>query len=366
MNKIFDKLLGLVLILSLACFGLLIGGYLIPMYDSENQDTVVSNTDYIDNNEVVNSVDYTSDSDLTLDEAQKGIVTIYAQTDSEEVESQGSGFMYTDNHIMTNEHVTRGTSTYYVKFQDGTWSEAEFVGADTDTDIAILKPDDIPANTPVLPMRYNQPQVGESVIAIGSPSGLDTTQTTGVVSSTNVLMNIETEFGIPDTIQTDAALNPGNSGGPLLSQSEESVIGVNRATVGENRGYAISSRLAHKVGQSIIEDGRHKHGFIGLSTNELNPDSSLYNNVSIDSGLIVTNVTESGPSDNLQLLSEDDNYTTPDIVTEVDGSSVSTNEELISHIALNKTIGDTMELTIYRDGETIVEEVRIEDRLEYN
>jgi S1-C subfamily serine protease len=293
-------------------------------------------------------------------------VTIYAEkTNEEKIESQGSGFMYTNSHIMTNEHVIRGTSEYYIRYKNGEWSKAKFVGSDVDTDIAILKPETVPSYVSVLPMQMKEPTIGEPVVAIGSPSGLEMTLTTGVVSSHSVMMNLESDFGISDSIQTDAALNPGNSGGPLLTRGNNTtVIGINRATLGQNIGYAVSSRMAHKVGKSLIKTNDYRHPYLGIRTSSLNPNSSVAKNVSIDTGLIITDIKrEDDELDNL--LTRNDEFMPPDVITKVDGIKVQDNEDLASYIALNKEPGDTISLEIYRDGSIITKDVELDARFKY-
>lgn len=364
MTSIWEKLFGVVLLISLVCFGFVIGSYVIPMYENQTQDNLFSDNEYLSDRYSVNSVNY--DGEMTMGDIQQGIVTIYAKTNNgEDVESQGSGFMYTDKHIMTNSHVISGTSEYYIQYQNGDWASAEFVGSDSDTDIAILKPDSVPTEVNVLPMQSHIPSVGESVVAIGSPAGLEQSITTGVVSSNKVLMDIETNHPIPDSIQTDAALNPGNSGGPLISKSDKAVIGVNRATLGENIGFAISSRVAHNVGQDLIERGGHEHSYIGIDAKTLNPDSDMYDSVNINSGLIVSNITKDGPSDNKNIYAEDDGFSSPDILIRVDGIDMNTKEDLDSYVSLRTEPSDEIELELYRDGEIITKNVKVEHRIKY-
>lgn len=363
MTSLFDKIFSVIVIILLLCFGFLIGAYIVPLYIDDN--TNYSSEDTIVNQTTVNSVNY--DGDMNVDKAQSGIVTIYAKSEGQDdVESQGSGFMYTDEYIMTNDHVISGYSEFYVQYENGEWSEANLTGSDRDTDIGIIKPDYIPDETPVLPMQMSTPSVGESVVAIGSPSGLDNTVTTGTVSANNVFMSIESEFGIPDTIQTDAALNPGNSGGPLYSQSSDSVIGVNRATVGENIGYAVSSILAHSVGQSLIETGSHEHGYIGIETEELNYNANISDNLDINKGLIVSDVEDESPASDVDLLTLEDGFSTPDIITGVDGVDIQTNEDLASYIAIHTKPDDEIELEIYRNGMTETEKVSVGNRVTRN
>lgn len=362
MNNIFNKIFTFALLVSILCLGFLIGGYIIPTYEDTTYDTIFPDSKYINDDSKINSIDYTSNLDMTIEESQTGIVTVYAK-EGENITSQGSGFMYTSDHIMTNEHVASGNEDYYVKYQNGEWSSAEFIGSDIETDIAILQPEYSPDYVSVLPMQMSLTTIGEPVVAIGSPSGLDTTITTGVVSSNKLLMDMETTFGIPDSIQTDAALNPGNSGGPLLSKTNAAVIGVNRATGGENIGYAVSSRMAHKVGQDLIEDGNHKHRYIGITTEELEYKSDIYENSNVNYGLVVSDVIDSSPASELSLRSEDSDYVYPDILLKIDDKKLYTNEDLSSYTALNTSPGDEIELKIYRQGEKMTKKVTVGTRI---
>lgn len=368
MTSLLEKLFGVVLLLMLVCFGLLIGGYILPTYDDTTDEEIFPDNDNYDNlnRTLVDSVDYTEISNTDIESAQTGIVTIYAKrVDDDEAESQGTGFMYTGEHIMTNNHVVSGTSEFYIQYQNGEWSSAEIVGKDSDTDIAVLKPESIPDYVSVLPMQTNSPVIGESVVAIGAPSGLDSTLTNGVISSNDVFMEIESEYGIPDSIQTDAALNPGNSGGPLVSKSEGAVVGVNRATLGENIGYAISSRVAHTVGQSLIENGIHRHSYLGIKTTQLEPNSSISEGMDINSGLVVSEIPSDTPASDLDLYSEDDGFESPDVIVGVNGKEVQTTNDLSSHFALKTEPNDEVELDIYRDGEIITKKVVLGDRVNY-
>ncbi len=358
MTSLFDKIFSVLVIILLSFFGFLIGAYIVPLYIDDGNST----NNFITNQTTVNTVDYAGE--MTLDKAQSGIVTIYAKSEGQDdIESQGSGFMYTDEHIMTNDHVISGYSEFYVQYENGEWSDAELTGSDRDTDIGIIKPDYIPDDTPVLPMQMNTPSVGEAVVAIGSPSGLDNTVTMGVVSANKVSMGIETEFSIPDTIQTDAALNPGNSGGPLYSESSNSVIGVNRATVGENVGYAVSSRLAHSVGQSLIETGSKEHSYLGIETKELDYNKNISNNLDVDRGLIISDIEDEFLDSELNLLTLQDGYSTPDIIKSVDGVDIRTNEDLASYIAIYTEPSDEVELEIYRNGMIESKNVSVGNRM---
>ena len=363
MGDKYDNIIGIFLIISLIGFGLLIGSYIIPLYLT---DESTSEEQYIMDRENVDIINYNSD--LTIDEAQNGVVTIFAKQENTEdgIESQGSGFMYSNNHIMTNDHVISGNSEFYIEYNNGEWANASLKGTDSDTDIAILEPDYIPSNTPVLPLQTNNPSFGEPVVAIGSPGGLSNSVTDGVVSSTNVLMEIETAYGIPDTIQTDAALNPGNSGGPLISKSDVAVIGVNRATMGNNIGYAVSSRVAHEVGKDIIEKGSYSHSYTGLQVENINNnDNPLVNTNQDISGVVINDVVDEGPSQKSNLLSKEDGFENPDIITHINGTNINTQEEFLSYLLFNTTPGDEIELSVYRNNNTINTKIELSNRRDY-
>ena len=295
----------------------------------------------------VKLVNSTLDSSTLAEESLLSVVSIYTEENGE-LNSQGSGFVYDNNYIMTNEHVIESGDKYYVQYNEGEWSEAELIGADEHTDIAVLNPSEVPEYTEPLTLREELPERGNPVIALGSPSDLSGSVTTGIVSGTNRNMNTMSQFTIPDSIQTDAALNQGNSGGPLISVENEDVVGVNTATEGENLGFAVSSRLSHIIGQSLIENGEHSHSYVGIRTIELSPVVDIDDDIDKESGLLIEEVMED--SRNLDTLHTRENAELPDIIVGIEGEEVTTNEQLTSYIMRNTTPGDSIDLEIYRDG----------------
>lgn len=294
-----------------------------------------------------------SDGVLTSSETSESTfnstVTIYTTGRSNDLSSIGSGFLYTDQHIMTNEHVVSSQDEVYIKYYEGEWSEADVIGTDIHSDIAILEPDNVPENSDPLPMQRELPERGEEVLAIGSPNGLDDSVSTGIVSGTERSVQIETPFAVPDSIQTDAALNPGNSGGPLIDLDTGGVIGVNRATEGENIGQAVSSRMADTIGQSLIATGNHSHSYIGIVTVPLNPlTEEDYDIQGFDSGIVVTETFNGTPGNETFNSAEKG---TPDVITGIEDEEVNDNEDLASYIMRETIPGDTVEFTVYRDGE---------------
>jgi S1-C subfamily serine protease len=279
----------------------------------------------------------------------------------------GSGIVYdTNGHIITNNHVVGNAKNVDVTFIDGNRYTAKVVGTDVYNDLAVLK---IIGNLtkPVIPLPLGNSsalQVGDRVIAIGNPFGLDDTMTTGIVSQTGRLLpDTNLGFSIPDVIQTDALIDPGNSGGPLLNMKGQ-VIGINTATVSDNGafsgiGLAIPSDTAKRIIPLLIEKGNYTHPYLGLngatltsdlagSVKGLNPDFQ---------GILVDSIVKGGAADRAGLHgSSTDQYGKKhggDVITAVDGHQVKRMEDLISYVEQHKSVGEKMILTVYRDGQTL-------------
>lgn len=289
----------------------------------------------------------------------KGVVTIYSEN-GDSLESQGSGFLYKDGYIMTNQHVVSESTKYLIRYKRGEWSGADLVGSDVHTDIAILEYNDKPDYARSLPMQINIPKRGQRVISLGSPSGLDNTVTTGIISGVERSVTIGTEFAIPDTIQTDTALNPGNSGGPLVNIQNGAVVGVNRATDGENIGYAVSSRIADSIGKSLIDNGVKRHSYIGVRTKQINPIIEEYERLDIKKGIIVKETLSGTPANST--FQTGNKTTDPDIIVGIGNENVTTNEDIASYLMRNTEPDETVQFRIYRNGEYITEEMELASR----
>jgi S1-C subfamily serine protease len=277
----------------------------------------------------------------------------------------GSGFVYdSQGHIVTNYHVTDGATRADVTFTDGNTYSANVVGKDPNSDIAVLQitSDFSEENVKPLPLANSSAvRPGEQVIAIGNPFGLSGTITTGIVSAKGRLLpNSDTGFSIPDTIQTDAAVNPGNSGGPLLN-AQGQVIGMNTAIfsstgVYSGIGFAIPSDTIAKEVPVIIKDGSYAHPWLGISGGKITPDligaMGLPTNYK---GVIVGSVQPDSPADKVGVegLTQDDNGATKigDIITAVDGHPVRQIDDIINYIESQKSVGDNIKLTVNRDGQ---------------
>ncbi len=198
------------------------------------------------------------------------------------VTALGSGFIYdTKGHIITNNHVVANSKIVDVTFIDGNRYTAKVIAKDPFSDIAVLK---IVENLtkPITPLKITNSsilKVGDPVIAIGNPYGLDNTMTTGIISQTGRVI-LESSNSIPDAIQTDAPINPGNSGGPLLNIKGQ-VIGINTAGMSNGVGFAISSNIINKELPILIKNGNYTHSYLGLSGSTLTSDlTSHFKNIS--------------------------------------------------------------------------------------
>lgn len=348
-SRSIQIILGLIISVSLLSTGIIGGAYYIGVFDDVNLASEESNYSEV---KIVESSNYSTVSEETLD----SVVSIYGNSD-DTLSSQGSGFKYSDGYIMTNYHVIDSSDEVKIKYAEGEWSTAHVVGGDVHTDIAILEPETIPSYAEPLNIKTEGlPSRGDSVLALGSPGDLGGTVTTGVISGVERTMHTQTEFTVPDSIQTDAALNPGNSGGPLVSAEDGTVLGVNTATEGENIGFAVSSRLADSMGKSLISTGEHEHSYIGIRTVELTPLTESDYNVSISSGLVIEETISDSP--NSDLFTSNEIGDSPDVIVSLEGSDITTNENMTNYIMRNTEPGDTVSAELYREGE--IQQVEIE------
>jgi S1-C subfamily serine protease len=281
----------------------------------------------------------------------------------------GSGFLIdNEGHIVTNNHVVEGATKVEVRLgSSDTEHEAEVVGADPATDVALLKID-VPANQqhPLELGNSAKVQVGDPVVAIGNPFGLDRTVTAGIVSALQRQIQAPNGFSISHVIQTDAAINPGNSGGPLID-GEGKVIGINSQiqTGGSGDGnvgigFAVPINTAREVVEQIEEHGKVEHAFIGISGGSVTPALAKALKLPVEKGVLVNEVVKGSPADKVGIEGGDTEATIEgvkvnlggDIITEVDGKPINSMEDVINAVNSAQP-GDKMELTILRgDNET--------------
>jgi putative serine protease PepD len=255
-------------------------------------------------------------------------------------QAQGSGFVYdTEGHVITNQHVVAGAETVSVMFSNGKSYSARVVGGDPSTDIAVIDVD-APASElkPLELADSSEVEVGDGVVAIGSPYGLEQTVTAGIVSALHREITSPNSFSIDDAIQTDAAINHGNSGGPLLDMSGD-VIGVNSQIESESGGnvgigFAVPSNTVEKIADALISDGSVEHAYLGVAIDDSDATE----------GAALAEVRAGTPAADAGLKSGD-------VVTEFDGELVDSADEL-RRLVDARTPGDSVDVTVERDGET--------------
>jgi len=314
-----------------------------------------------------------------FEKTEAGVVRVNVQKiDQENGRSGvGSGFVFDKKgHIITNAHVVDSAQRIIVTFLDGRSFNAELVGVDVFTDIAVIKVDtEASLLKPLFLGDSSNLKVGEPIAAIGNPFGLSGSMTAGIVSQLGRLLPTQgSGFSIPDVIQTDAAINPGNSGGPLLNMRGE-VIGINTAiqsTTGEftGVGFAVPSQTVAKIVPKLISEGEYKHPWIGISGRDIDPDLAKVLNLKDAKGFLVVTVVEGGPADKAGLHGSDEtvqidgiNYPIGgDIILSVDGIEVRQIDDILIHLQRAKKVGDELSLEVLRDGRTSNFVLTLEER----
>lgn len=314
---------------------------------------------------------------LLYQQVMPGVVSI--QVSTPQGGGLGSGFVYdTEGHVITNFHVVDGATSVEVDFSSGFKARGTVIGVDKDSDIAVVKVDAPESELHPLTLGNSANlQVGQTVIAIGNPFGLNGTMTVGIVSALGRTQTSDHSidgggfFSAADIIQTDAAINPGNSGGPLLNTNGE-VVGINRAIATNsstangqptNSGiaFAISGNIVKRVTPFLIKDGAYDYPYMGISffpDQLMSLDVIEALNLKTYSGAYVVDIAKGGPAEKAGIragdkpTSIDSLLAGGDLVTAIDGKSVRTFDELISYLVTNKSPGDTVILTVIRDEQS--------------
>jgi S1-C subfamily serine protease len=289
----------------------------------------------------------------------------------------GSGFVIDgEGHVLTNNHVVAGAQTIHVKLGSRDTSyDADVVGTDPATDLALLKVDAPSSELHALALGDSSSvQVGDPVVAIGNPFGLDQTATTGIVSALQRQIEAQNGFAISNVIQTDASINPGNSGGPLINSSGE-VIGITSQieTGGSGGsvgiGFAIPSNTARQVVSQLLEDGEVEHAYLGISGTTIDPQIADGLNLPVDSGVLVQEAVRGGPADKAGIQGGDTAATIDganlrlggDIITRIDGRRINSMDQVVS-IVNGASPGDALEVTVVRGGDPRSFTVTLADR----
>jgi S1-C subfamily serine protease len=317
-----------------------------------------------------------SDTELSLtDLFQKVEKSVVQITDSSEIdvfESRlGSGFVYDDNgHIITNHHVVSGGGNRLdVTFPDGIVYRASLIGSDPSADIAVLYVEEV-SKEKLLPLSLadsSKVKVGERVAAIGNPFGLSGSLSSGIVSGVGRQIPAQEEegFTIPDIIQTDAPINPGNSGGPLLNMRGE-VIGINSAiysTTGQfgGVGFAVPSNTIAQVVPSLITIGSYQHPWLGVAGRDMTPGIADRLGLDEPRGFLVMDVVAGSPAEKAGILKGNQDIVIDgipiklggDVIIAVDNNTVRKIDDLLAYVEMEKSVGDDLELTILRQGQTM-------------
>jgi S1-C subfamily serine protease len=295
-------------------------------------------------------------------------------------EGTGSGFVYDeDGHIVTNYHVIEDAEELSVTMADGETYPAEVVGEDPTNDLAVIRieADGLPRPVPL--SDSDALRVGQFVVAIGNPFGLERTLTAGVISSLGRVIKGPDGRFIGEVIQTDAAINPGNSGGPLLDLNGR-VIGVNSQIVSPSQanagvGFAVPSNTVRRVVPELIARGSYPHPWLGIEPISLTAERARIfrqagMDVTVDEGVLLLEVTSGGPADQANLrggnrVVQIGRYRVPlggDVITAVNGEPIADYQDLTVYLETQTRVGDTVSMTIIRDdgaGDTQEQTVQV-------
>jgi S1-C subfamily serine protease len=300
--------------------------------------------------------------------------SVFGLPQQQQSTATGSGFLIDDEgHILTNAHVVEGAKDVEVQLGNGDTQGAEIVGTDPSTDIALLKVDNTDSVDPLPLGESDSVQVGNPVVAIGNPFGLDRTVTSGIVSALQRQIQAPNGFSINDVIQTDAPINPGNSGGPLID-GDGKVIGVNSQIESQSGGnvgigFAVPIKTAIDVVDQLENGGEVQHAYLGISGASITPEIAQALNLPVDEGVLVEQVLQNGPADDAGINGPTgeatiEGQTIPiggDIITKIDGKTVTGMDDVISAVNDHEP-GDEVTLTVWSDGHQRDVTVRLGDR----
>jgi len=329
---------------------------ILPASNTTPAQTLMLNTTDIQT-AITQSVEKVGPAVVTVVGTVPGQMTIFGQTGEQTV--SGTGFFITDSgYIITNNHVVEGTQQVNIVLSDGTQQKATIVGTDLYSDIAVLKTD---GNVPALARLGNSDVLkpGESVIAIGSPLGnFKNTVTVGVVSATGRAIDTGNGYQIEDLIQTDAAINHGNSGGPLVNLAGE-VVGVNTLVVrntgsgdvAEGLGFAIPVNTAQAVAQQIIEKGYFARPYLGISFQPINPEIAAIYDLPAKWGVYITRVAGNSPANEAGLQQGD-------IITKIGDVPLDETHSYVNTV-FEFQPGDQTTLEVVRGNETMQVQVTL-------
>ncbi len=315
--------------------------------------------------------------------ANTAVVSILVSAGTDKAE-EGSGFLYdSSGHIITNEHVVRTAQSIEVSFSTGDKVAGRLVGSDANSDLAVIVVERVPAGVVALRLGdSDRVQVGQQVVAIGNPFGLRGTMSLGIVSGIGRMLSgspadqsgaASGTYTMPDIIQTDAAINPGHSGGPLLNLSGE-VIGVNKAIysdsgVNSGVGFAIGANVVRRVATALILTGKYEYPYLGIvGQDEYSMAEREALGIAGQPGVYVVSVLADGPAAAAGLRGGSIRTAFGilqgggDVITAVEGLPVLQFSDLLSFLAKNTKVGQTVRLTVWRAGTLLQVDVRLTAR----
>jgi 2-alkenal reductase len=298
------------------------------------------------------------------------VVHIFVFDDQSFLAGTGSGFVFDlDGHIVTNNHVVTGSSDLEVVFANGERRTATVVGTDVDSDLAVIRVDSLPDGVQPLPLGDSgSVQVGQFVIAIGNPFGEAGSLSLGIVSGLGRSLASERiaegggRYSLPEVIQTDAAINPGNSGGPLLNLAGE-VVGVNSSistSTGTNSGvgFSIPINAVKRVAPALITAGVYHYPYMGIRMSTLDLEAQEDLGLPQAAGAYVIDITPGSPAEDAGLRASGINDSVGelpggDLIIAINGQPIATSDDLISYLVFDAEVGQTVTLTIIRDGQQL-------------
>lgn len=381
-------LIGLLALAGLACQGLATIPQAAPAAAVDTDEIIAQAVATVEAGQTVAAAEAVTELEVAADPAtqlavvsedlQQKLIDVYAKVNPsvvhifvfDEIQDSalplgtGSGFVYDqEGHIVTNNHVVAEGDSFEVVFADGSRRKAVLVGTDVDSDLGVIKVDDLPAGA--LPVSLSDSQllhVGQLVIAIGNPFGEAGSMSLGIISGLGRTLESQRiaegggRYSLPEVVQTDAAINPGNSGGPLLNLDGE-VIGVNSAIstrTGTNSGvgFSIPVNAVKQVVPNLITDGAYAYPYMGIRMLTLNLDLQEQLEVPQTAGAYVTEVSPASPAEAAGLIGR--NGPGGDLIVAVDGQPVTSSDQLISYLVFQTQVGQTIDLTVLRGDEEVV------------
>ncbi|MCP4362770.1 MAG: trypsin-like serine protease [Chloroflexi bacterium] len=297
--------------------------------------------------------------------------------EGDELAGTGSGFVF-DSHgdIVTNNHVVGGGTNYEVVFANGQRRYADVVGKDVDSDLAVIKVDELPADVKPVPLGNSSAlRVGQFVIAIGNPFGEQSSMSIGIISGLGRTLDSQRVvaggyFSIPQVIQTDAAINPGNSGGPLLNLDGE-VIGVNSAILSRTGassgvGFSIPVNAVRNIAPALVDMGEYIYPYLGISMRSEPFNLRELNELGLPpNGVWVSGVGSDTPADKAGLIGHNlsvEFAAEGDYIVAIDGVPVRNSDDLLSYLVFETQVGDPVDLTVIRRGEEVTVPLTLGER----